>query len=191
MRHTLGFALTLISTRRCAHTRNQISMLKSGKTMKRISITCDLARGARRGRRRGRGGEVARRGGRGAAAGLLLALLRRLRLLLLLLLLLLLPVLLQRAVDTRHRVADPLLRRVVGAGVERLEKRAHPRHEPLPLPPVGVALRDLALLLRRVVQTVEPDLELMVRHLRLEPGSGLGLAGLGLLLRSAANLYHP
>ena len=45
-RHTLGFALTLISTRRCAHTRNQISMLKSGKTMKRISITC-VGRGGR------------------------------------------------------------------------------------------------------------------------------------------------
>ena len=63
-----------------------------------------------------------------------------------------------------------------------------PAHALLP----AHALRcDLALLLRRVVQTVEPDLELMVRHLRLEPGSGLGVAGLGLLLRSAANLYHP
>ena len=105
----------------------------------------------------------------------LLHLLRRRLLLVLLLLLLLLVLLLlvlpQRAVDAGDRVADPLQRRVVRARVEGLEEGAQSRHEPAPLPSVGVGprgldpLRDPELLLRRVLQPVEPHLELVYRHL--------------------------
>jgi hypothetical protein len=85
-------------------------------------------------------------------------------------------VLLQREVDARGGVADPLLRRVVCARVEGLEERSQSRHEPPPLPSVGVGargldpLRNLELLLRSILQPVEPHLELVYRHLRVEPG---------------------